>query len=65
MQLSNSNLRFGGVGNSGMGSYDGEFGFKAFSHFKSILSKPTWLELNTKYAPYSKKKLGLLKRLLE
>ncbi len=65
MQLSNSNLPFGGVGNSGMGSYHGEFGFKAFSHFKSILSKPTWLELNTKYAPYSKKKLGLLKRLLE
>lgn len=65
MQLTNSNLPFGGVGASGFGSYHGEFGFKAFSHFKSILSKPTWFELNTKYAPYSKKKLKLLKKMLE
>ena len=64
MQLTNSNLPFGGVGASGFGSYHGEFGFKAFSHFKSILSKPTWLELSTKYAPYSEKKLKMLKKIL-
>ena len=65
MQLTNSKLPFGGVGASGFGSYHGEFGFKAFSHYKSIMSKPTWLELSTKYAPYSKGKLNLLKRILE
>ena len=65
MQLTNSNLPFGGVGASGIGSYHGESGFKTFSHFKSLLSKPTWFELNTKYRPYTKNKLNLLKRLLE
>jgi aldehyde dehydrogenase (NAD+) len=64
MQLTNSKLPFGGVGSSGFGSYHGEFGFKAFSHFKSILSKPTWIELNLKYFPYTKKKLNLLKKIM-
>lgn len=65
MQLSNSNLPFGGVGFSGMGSYHGKAGFDTFSHFKSILDKPFWLEPPVKYAPYSKKKLNLIKWLME
>lgn len=56
MHLSNSKLPFGGVGYSGMGSYHGKAGFDTFSHFKSILDKPFWLELSFKYAPYSDKK---------
>lgn len=64
MHISNSNLPFGGVGNSGMGAYHGKAGFDAFSHFKSIIDKPTWMELSIKYSPYSMKKLGLIKRLL-
>lgn len=64
MHLTNSNLPFGGVGASGFGSYHGKFGFEAFSHYKSILSKPTWFELPLKYAPYSIKKLKILKKLL-
>ncbi|NEW79573.1 MAG: aldehyde dehydrogenase [Gelidibacter sp.] len=65
MHLSNSNLPFGGIGLSGMGSYHGKFGFDTFSHYKSILDKPFWFEPNIKYAPYSKKKLTLIKWLLE
>ncbi len=65
MHLSNSKLPFGGVGLSGIGSYHGKSGFDTFSHNKSILDKPFWLEPNIKYAPYSKKKLKIIKWLLE
>ena len=65
MHLSNSNLPFGGVGFSGIGSYHGKFGFDAFTHYKSILEKPFWFEANIKYAPYSEKKLKWIKYLLK
>ncbi len=64
MHISNNNLAFGGVGESGMGSYHGEAGFKDFSHFKSILQKPFGFEPNIKYPPYSKKKLSWIRRIL-
>ena len=63
MQITNTNLPFGGVGDSGVGSYHGEFGFDAFSHKKGVIAKRTWFELNLKYAPYSSFKLNLIKRL--
>ncbi len=65
MHLSNSNLPFGGVGFSGIGSYHGKAGFDAFSHFKSILHKPFWFESHFKYAPYSASKLKWIKRIME
>ncbi len=65
MHLSNSNLPFGGVGFSGMGSYHGKFGFDTFSHQKSILNKPFWFEANIKYTPYTKGKLKILKWLFK
>ncbi|HEY8733274.1 MAG TPA: aldehyde dehydrogenase, partial [Puia sp.] len=61
MQFSNSRLPFGGVGNSGIGSYHGKAGFITFSHFKSILDKPTWVEPNLKYYPHTSLKLKLIK----
>ena len=64
MHLTNSNLPFGGVGYSGIGSYHGKSGFDSFSHYKSILEKRNWLEPNFKYAPYSSQKLTWLRRLL-
>ena len=63
MHVGNAHLPFGGVGDSGMGSYHGEAGFKTFTHFKSILKKPFWFELPVKYAPYSKLKLRLIRAL--
>lgn len=64
VHLANSNLPFGGVGNSGLGQYHGVFGFEAFSHQKSILHKSFWLETPLKYWPYSNKKLNWIKKLL-
>lgn len=64
MHLSNDHLPFGGVGNSGIGSYHGKFGFETFSHQKPILSRATWGEPNVKYPPYTEQKLNLLKKLL-
>lgn len=64
MHLGNDNLPFGGVGNSGMGSYHGKFGFETFSHYKAILDRATWGEPDLKYPPYDEKKLNLIKKLL-
>jgi len=64
MHISNSHFGFGGVGDSGIGSYHGEDGFRAFSHYKSILDKPTWVEPNLKYYPQTPTKLKIIKRLL-
>jgi aldehyde dehydrogenase (NAD+) len=63
MHISNGHLPFGGVGGSGMGRYHGEAGFQAFSHYKSILDKPTWFEAGVKYFPHTPRKLRLLRRL--
>ncbi|MBT7305119.1 MAG: aldehyde dehydrogenase [Bacteroidetes bacterium] len=65
MHISNPNLPFGGVGSSGFGSYHGHAGFNCFSNFKSILDKPTWYESSLKYAPYTQKKLAIIKKLLK
>ena len=64
MHIANGNLPFGGVGNSGIGNYHGEFGFNCFSHQKSVIKKAVWGEPNLKYPPYTEKKLNWLKRLM-
>ena len=56
-------LPFGGVGQSGMGSAHGKAGFDTFSHHKSILKNPTWLDIPLRYPPYEGK-LKWLKKLL-
>jgi len=56
-------LPFGGVGSSGMGKYHGKSGFDNFTHYKSILKRPFWLDLNFRYPPYDLN-LSLLKKLL-
>lgn len=55
IHLATSNMGFGGVGESGMGSYHGKSGFDAFSHYKSIVDKKTWLDLPMRYQPYKSK----------
>jgi aldehyde dehydrogenase (NAD+) len=64
MHISNNHLPFGGVGESGIGSYHGENGFKAFTHYKSVLDKPTWIEPNIKYSPHTERKMKLVKFLM-
>ncbi|CAN6929729.1 unnamed protein product [Brassica oleracea var. botrytis] len=57
-------LPFGGVGESGIGSYHGKFSFDAFSHKKSVLFKSFLGYSAIRYPPYSRKKLRLLKALV-
>ncbi|MBQ7875209.1 MAG: aldehyde dehydrogenase [Oscillospiraceae bacterium] len=60
IHLATSEMGFGGVGESGMGSYHGKDGFDAFSHHKSIVDKKTWLDLPMRYQPYTEKAKKLL-----
>ncbi len=53
VHLAESALPFGGIGESGMGSYHGEEGFYTFSHRKSILQKSTRIDLPMRYQPYT------------
>lgn len=52
IHLATSRMGFGGVGESGMGSYHGKKSFETFSHEKSIVKKSTWMDLPVRYAPY-------------
>lgn len=55
IHLATSEMGFGGVGESGMGSYHGKAGFDAFSHYKSVVDKKTWIDLPMRYQPYKSK----------
>jgi len=63
MQFSGTYLPFGGVGESGMGSYHGKASFDTFSHYKSVLKNTFWIDLQLRYAPY-KGKVYLIKKIL-
>ncbi len=53
VHLATSEMGFGGVGESGMGSYHGQAGFDTFSHYKSMV-KSGPLDLPIRYQPYTK-----------
>ncbi|MDO4976257.1 MAG: aldehyde dehydrogenase [Eubacteriales bacterium] len=52
IHLATSEMGFGGVGASGMGSYHGKTGFDTFTHYKSIVDKKTFMDLPMRYQPY-------------
>ncbi|MFL2576405.1 MAG: aldehyde dehydrogenase family protein [Flavobacteriaceae bacterium] len=52
--FTNQRLPFGGIGNSGVGSYHGKYSFDTFTHLKSYVARPTWFDPIQRYAPYSK-----------
>ncbi len=54
VHFTNPNLPFGGVGNSGIGSYHGKYSFDLFSHKKAIVKRSFWFDLPQRYAPYPK-----------
>ncbi len=64
IHLATSHMGFGGVGNSGMGSYHGRQSFDTFSHRKSIVQKSTLVDLPVRYAPYTPSKSKLLRLFL-
>lgn len=61
VHLANPELPFGGVGDSGLGAYHGRHSFDLFSHKKSVLRKPFYLDANMRYAPYTDMKLKLIR----
>ena len=63
MHIASTDLPFGGVGNSGMGSYHGTKSFETFSHQKSILKKANWMDLPLRYPPYKSKLVNKLIRI--
>lgn len=65
IHLATSYMGFGGVGESGMGSYHGKTGFDTFSHYKSIVDKKTYMDLPMRYQPYSVLKERLIKMFLK
>lgn len=65
MHLSEKNLPFGGVGNSGMGAYHGKAGFDTFTHYKSILKRGTWIDPSFRYSPLGKAKMWLVSKFLK
>lgn len=64
MHITNSKLPFGGVGESGIGNYHGEAGFRAFSHYKSVMKKPFKFEPDLKFSPYSDWKMKVARWLM-
>ncbi|KAH0448448.1 hypothetical protein IEQ34_022248 [Dendrobium chrysotoxum] len=62
--FANPNLPFGGVGESGVGSYHGKFSFDSFSHKKAILHRSFGGEVSARYPPYTPQKQKLLRALL-
>ncbi len=63
IHLATSEMGFGGVGESGMGTYHGRLGFEAFSHTKSIVDKKTFMDLPMRYQPYNRGVYGKLLRM--
>lgn len=64
VHLSNTNIPFGGVGQSGLGHYHGEDSFKEFTHQKSIVEKNRLVKLSILYPPYTKNKMSIIKKIM-
>lgn len=65
VHLATPYMPFGGVGESGMGSYHGKASFDTFTHYKSILKKSNLLDLGFRYRPYTDGKLKTIKIFLK
>lgn len=65
IHLATPHMPFGGVGESGMGSYHGKKSFDTFTHYRSVVKKSTWLDLPMRYHPYDEKKLGMIRMFMK
>lgn len=65
IHLATSDMPFGGVGESGMGSYHGRAGFETFSHYRSIVDKKTWMDLPIRYQKYTGLKEKMMRMFLK
>jgi aldehyde dehydrogenase (NAD+) len=66
MHVANINIPFGGVGNSGMGSYHGKRSFEAFTHAKGVVKRAKYMDIPLRYPPYDdKRKMKILRMFLK
>ena len=65
IHLATTAMGFGGVGESGMGSYHGKLSFDTFTHYKSIVRKSNAVDLPIRYQPYTAQKAKLLRFFLK
>ena len=65
IHIATERMPFGGVGESGMGHYHGRYGFETFSHLKSIVDKPTWLDLPMRYQPFTSLKFRIIRAFMK
>ncbi|KAG8089593.1 hypothetical protein GUJ93_ZPchr0011g28382 [Zizania palustris] len=64
LHVTNPQLPFGGVGESGMGSYHGKLSFDCFSHKKAVLIRGFGGEAGARYPPYTAEKQSILRGLI-
>ncbi|MEI7623373.1 MAG: aldehyde dehydrogenase family protein [Actinomycetes bacterium] len=64
MHLTNPNLPFGGIGESGMGGYHGKSGVRLFQHMKPVLTRGTKLDPSLAYPPYTERKAKIFRKVL-
>jgi len=64
IHLATPYMGFGGVGNSGMGSYHGRKSFDTFTHYKSIVHKSNIIDLPMRYHPYTEAKKKMIDRFM-
>jgi len=64
MHFPNPRMPFGGVGNSGLGSYHGKYSFDTFTHYRSVFKQSTRMDIAMRYMPYTKEKLKLIRKVL-
>jgi len=64
MHLTNPNLPFGGIGESGMGSYHGKSSVRLFQHLKPVLTRGTKIDPSLAYPPYTDRKAKIFRRVL-
>lgn len=65
IQLSASNLPFGGVGNSGFGRYNGKAGFDTFSNPKSVFRQTMLFDIPKRFPPADELGYKILRYLLK
>lgn len=65
MHIASHNMPFGGVGNSGMGSYHGKYSFDTFTHYKSIIKRSNLIDMPMRYHPYKDSNYKLIKWFLK
>lgn len=64
MHLTNPNLPFGGIGESGMGAYHGKSGVRLFQHMKPVLIRGTKMDPSLAYPPYTERKAKIFRKVL-